>query len=366
MKSVLIIGAGPAGLAAAIMLRQKGITTTVLHREENSIFKAGENLSGKAVTTLKKLGIWEQFIADKHKSCSGIQSAWGSNRLNYQSLLHHTEQQSWLIDRPLFERRLKHRALELGVILQSNSKSATLLETAGKWSVHNPESGHTIESDFLIDASGRNSWVARHLNLERIKDDRLIAVTAFLSTSGKPLSEANTLVESCEFGWWYSAPLPGKKLVCSFFTDADLYKKLRLHTPDGWKSHLFSTNYTLERIKSARYEITGMPTVTAADSSYMKYPVSHNRITVGDAAFSVDPLSAHGICAALQSGTDAASVVAEYFGGNDRTLAEYQKLVSTVYKIFRTEHLKFYNIERRWSGSEFWLRRSSKQGARLS
>lgn len=366
MKKVLIIGAGPAGLAAAIMLRQKGIDTTVLHREENTTFKVGENLSGKAVVTLKKLGIWEQFVADKHKPCYGNQSAWGSNSLTFQSLLHQTEQQSWLLDRTLFERRLKHRALELGVNLRSTGKNATLLQTDEKWRVTDPESGHTTAADFLMDASGRNSWVARHLQLERIKDDRLIGVTAFLRATGKPLTEASTLVESSEFGWWYTAPLPGKLMVCSFFTDADLYKKLRLQTPDGWKTHLFSTNYTLSRIKSGRYELAGAPTVTAADSSYMQYPVSHNRITVGDAAFSFDPLSAHGICAALQSGTDAASVVDGYFSGNARTLAEYHKLVTTVYKIYRTEHLKFYDMERRWPGSEFWQRRREVQGARLS
>lgn len=366
MKTVLIVGAGPAGLAAAIMLRQNGIDTTVLHRDENLTFKAGENLSGKAVVTLKKLGVWEQFIADKHKPCYGNQSAWGSSSTAYHSLLDQTTQQSWLIDRPLFERRLKQRAIEVGIHLRSIGKNAVLQEINGRWGVTDNESGLIAAADFLVDASGRNSWVARQLHLERIKDDRLIGVTAFLRATGKPLKEASTLVESCEFGWWYTAPLPGKLMVCSFFTDADLYKKLRLHTPDGWKTHLFSTNYTFNRIKSGRYELISAPTINAAESGYIKYPVSHNRISVGDAAFSFDPLSAHGICAALQSGTDAATVVAGYFGGNARTLAEYHKLISTVYKLYRTEHLKFYEMERRWPGSEFWLRRRVLQGARLS
>jgi len=47
-------------------------------------------------------------------------------------------------------------------------------------------------------------------------------------------------------------------------------------------------------------------------------------------------------------------------------LSEYHKLVTTVYKIYRTEHLKFYNMERRWPSSEFWQRRREVQGARLS
>lgn len=55
---VLVIGGGPAGLAAAIALRQRGVDVTVVEARPASIDKAcGEGLMPEALTALERLGI---------------------------------------------------------------------------------------------------------------------------------------------------------------------------------------------------------------------------------------------------------------------------------------------------------------------
>lgn len=56
---VLVIGGGPAGLAAAIALRQHGVDVTVVEARPANIDKAcGEGLMPEALTALERLGVW--------------------------------------------------------------------------------------------------------------------------------------------------------------------------------------------------------------------------------------------------------------------------------------------------------------------
>src|SRR5258708_517650 len=57
-NDILIVGGGPAGLAAAIAIRQKGFAVTVMESSKPPIDKAcGEGLMPDGVEALKKLGV---------------------------------------------------------------------------------------------------------------------------------------------------------------------------------------------------------------------------------------------------------------------------------------------------------------------
>jgi len=358
MTDVLIIGAGPAGLAAAITLRQQGLSATVVYREEKGLFKAGESLSGTAKISLQKLGLWETFLADPHAPCYGNSSGWASDQLHYYPFLYSLNGHGWHIDRRLFERRMRETADRLGVIFYHFDKADALRQnTDHTWQFNADNAEKNIAANILLDASGRNSWVARQLGIFRIKDDRQIAVVAFLKATGQPVEDKSSLVEAVEYGWWYTAPLPDAHLACVFFTDPDIYKNQHLNTPDGWKNCLFSARYTFDRIKNSRYELLEPPGMMAAESSRMPSPVGKNRITAGDAAISFDPLSAHGITLALVSGIDAALAIAGQLSGDAGAFGQYEQLLATVYDHYAEERLKHYRREKRWPDAAYWARR---------
>ena len=50
--------------------------------------------------------------------------------------------------------------------------------------------------------------------------DRLVALVRFAPVNS--INEPRTLIEACQDGWWYAAPLPQNRVVAAWFTDADV------------------------------------------------------------------------------------------------------------------------------------------------
>jgi 2-polyprenyl-6-methoxyphenol hydroxylase-like FAD-dependent oxidoreductase len=64
VQNVGIVGAGAAGLAAAILLADAGINVEVLEKAESpQTLGSGITLQGNALRILRQLGVWEQVEA---------------------------------------------------------------------------------------------------------------------------------------------------------------------------------------------------------------------------------------------------------------------------------------------------------------
>jgi flavin-dependent dehydrogenase len=81
-------------------------------------------------------------------------------------------------------------------------------------------------------------------------------------------------------------------------------------------------------------------------------------LSVGDAAWSIDPLSGAGIQRSLSEGFDAASAVAEFLEtGEKSVLRRYALGVGASLRDALRRQRAYYQVERRWSGQPFWRRR---------
>ena len=60
---VLVVGAGPTGLAVATLLAQHGVACTVVDRHHRPTAAAAVHLDGEAVRVLQRLGVDEEFAA---------------------------------------------------------------------------------------------------------------------------------------------------------------------------------------------------------------------------------------------------------------------------------------------------------------
>ncbi len=61
VRNVLVVGAGVAGAASAILLAEQGVAVDVVElKADISAIGSGITLQGNALRVLRQLGVWEQ------------------------------------------------------------------------------------------------------------------------------------------------------------------------------------------------------------------------------------------------------------------------------------------------------------------
>lgn len=359
---VLILGGGPAGVAAALSLRRSAPALSVALVEQTGYERprVGETLPPTAQAALEQLGVWEAFVGEGHVPAYGTRAAWGSDELFYNEFIYHPAGRGWHLDRGRFDRMLAREAEGRGVTTYSGYKFiSSRHDEGGGWLLHiksEQESEAFIKASFVIDATGRRAAFAGQRGVRKVLLDRLLGVSVtFGAREAEPFTDTCTLVEAWEEGWWYSALLPGGKVVVFCMSDADIVKRRGLNLTDAWRGLLEETRHTKERVRRATP--LGAPSVHAAHTHRLERTTGDRWLAVGDAATTFDPLSSQGILKSLRSGVLASYAVADYFKGSPAGPEKYEALTSREFEDYLSVRADFYGRERRWEGSPFWRRR---------
>jgi flavin-dependent dehydrogenase len=356
---VVIVGGGPCGAATAITLARRGVKPLVLESRPGPELKVGECLPPSAAPILERLGLAGLLERDGHLHSYGNRSVWGGTEPVERDFIFGTQGHGWQLDRLKFEATLAARAVEEGADWRYGSRLIECSRRDGicALSVRTPTGTETFEADFVIDATGRSARVARQFGARRLRHDRLIsAALLFMSPAGGGIKENVTLVEAVANGWWYSARLPGDKLMVAYMTDSDLADR-GVREKGGWLALLSETDHTLRRVRDGDYTPRSGPHILQANSSRLDAAFGECWLAAGDAAAAFDPLSSYGISSALGGGYYAALAVLDLFGGSADALSSYQKLIDGAYAQYLLMHHAYYSLEHRWAGETFWWRR---------
>lgn len=356
------MGGGPCGAAAAITLARRGVRASVLESRPGPELKVGECLPPSAAPILEQLGLAGLMGGDGHLPSHGNRSVWGGTAPVERDFIFGTQGHGWQLDRLKFEATLAGRAVEEGADWRYNSRVLGCSRRGGTCalSVRTPSGPETVEADFVIDATGRSARVARQFGARRFRYDRLVgAAVLFACNAGGGIKENVTLVEAVASGWWYSARLPGDKMMVAHMTDSDLAGG-GLRERGGWLSLLGETEHTQRRLGVGGYTPLSGPHVLQANSSRLDTLAGECWLAAGDAAAAFDPLSSYGISSALGGGYYAASAAADFLAGGADALATYKRLVGGAYARYLLMHYDHYSLERRWPDETFWRRRRMK------
>ena len=360
--SVAVIGGGPAGSATALELARDGVRVALVTGAEEVGWKVGESLPPAARPALERLGVWERFAADGHLPAFGNCAAWGAASLREHHFIFDPHGHGWHLDRRRLDRMLAHAAAEAGALV-GGRLSVTECQPAagGGWELTLLSRGARpgrIEAGFVVDATGRRSWLGRRSGARRVSHDALVAAVALLAPGRESRGHGGmTLVEASEHGWWYCAPVPGAKLVAAFMTDGDLESARAARAIAGWRALLARTTHLGARAEADDWRIERGPVIVSANSAHLSPAAGESWLAVGDAAISCDPLSAQGILTALQSGALAADAIRAHFAGRRQALADYVRLVDGILAEYLVNRNVFYAQESRWASAPFWRRR---------
>lgn len=361
----VILGGGTAGCAVALALLKKdvGLRIAIIDAGQHRGERIGESLPSQSAELLHQLGVWDAFVSDEHRPCHGFSSCWGNADLGYFDFFTLPYGPAWTLDRGQFDTTLVRIAEERGVQTLRNCKALSVSfnvdgTSAIDYQRRHFQTDHSVRcrARFVIDATGRRGWLLRRMHIVKQRFDQLIMLHTRVAQHSVTATQAMTLIEATEFGWWYSSTLPNGDKLVGFFTDSDIARKLGLYGSTQWQKRLAQTRYTQQGLAPDIGAVK--PGILPAMSYRPCSSHGENWLAIGDAAGTCDPLSAQGIHRALSDGIDAADAVYQALEGNtlERLDAHVQKRRAK-YDRYLQQRGRYYAMETRWNDSEFWHRR---------
>jgi flavin-dependent dehydrogenase len=225
-----------------------------------------------------------------------------------------------------------------------------------------------LRCTYLVDATGRAAALARQQGAKRRNADRLVGLagvlTARADTRGRAADACDpcTLVEACAEGWWYSALLPGRRLIAVYLTDSDLLRRRDGSWQAFWQARLRQTVHTRARLQAFDPPASNAQAslrVVAAGGARLDCVSGDGWLAAGDAAMAFDPLSAQGLTRALAAGIHAGETLDSCLAGATAATDAYSAAADKVFRAYARQHAVYYGHERRWPQSVFWRRRQA-------
>lgn len=355
---VAVLGAGPAGATVALRLAQLGHNVVLV---EGRPSRSGLRMETLSPGTLRLVqGCYPEWWP-KLARCmaTGIGSIlWTRRDLEAGA----SSRPVTLVDRGQFDPVLCEAAGVAGAIRSFSSSGFRPIWHAGKGcgELHDASSGNLVcRSLFMVDAAGRYSPfpAARR---------RLGACTVALSACGvcDASQGAGTHVEALGEGWLWSAWAENGKLTVSAFVSPGSVRSSPSRRPEGLLRQVLGTSpwATAKGVRLA----SGVSACTVTASERVP-AIDERMLRVGDAAFSMDPLSSQGLQHALITAGQAAVVIHTLL-----TCESNSELAFDFYKQRQAESVlrhqavcaHFYRQQNRFDGA-FWRERRAAADAPL-
>ena len=295
----LVIGAGPAGCACAIQLLKQGKQVVIIDRATFPRQAPGETLHPGIQPLLEQLGVMDQALKNTTSRHNGIDNVVDGQT----SFTPYSETENWQgfqFLRSSFDHMLAKEAQRLGASVHfqvlprdlSKDKDGNITEVSG--------ANFTVRSSFVIDATGRRRWMARHLSLQHDEfSPKLLAWYGYVECRNSSTFRIPKFIWTAK-GWIWLADV-GDGRISWACLDVINQKRRRIDWIPEQLRHCRALDKTrgIDVTWSIATELSG-----------------NNWFLVGDAAVVLDPSSSHGILKAIMSGIMVSHLIGKYSKSN--------------------------------------------------
>lgn len=344
MTDVVIGGGGPAGLAAAISLAERGACVVVVDAIGGVSPQRAELLAHGAGPIIERLGLTD--ILQKSLMIKEVHSLWGAAKLQAHGTYPTLGLHGWGVDRHALSLAMLQRARNLGVTVRT-ARITGQTQISDGWRVElcDGSGSETTNTPFMIDATGRPARIARRLGATLLQGADLIALT--WKTSQFPYT--NMQSEATSDGWWYAVPHANGGTV-GFMTSAAHAKTISL-SPTKFLRH---AQKDLGLI-SVACEMSDLR-IMDARSTVLDKASDIGWLATGDASAAFDPITSQGLFNALSGGFFAGQAAADALEGDLDAPLVYEALVAqTADRTHATTHLQYAAMPYE---TEFWRQRN--------
>lgn len=355
---ICVVGGGPAGAGFALRMAQLGHDVVLVERERFPRPRVGESLVPAILPLFDAVGIRGQIEDAAFLRPGGTILRWAGATEYRRS----HPGAGFQVDRGRFDAIVLDAARAAGVRVLQPARAMPPSRNAAEWRTEVFVDGGiaTVASRLVVDAAGRPGWLRRS---RRRSSPRTLALYAYWREV--PLRGPETRVEAGDAHWYWGAPLPGGLFNVAVFVDrSDAAPAIRAEGADRFYEHLVERSSLLAGILRGRR--VSSVVVCDATPSHAESPATIDAVSVGEAAFAIDPLSSQGVQSALGSAlhaaaavhtiikrpADAALALAFYAQAQRDALAYHARAAQEVYR----EALA------KWSGP-YWHQRAGRDSA---
>jgi flavin-dependent dehydrogenase len=349
MPDVIVIGGGPAGSTSATLLARNGYSVVLLERERFPRFQIGESLLPYNNDLFARLGVSDKLVAGRFVPKYGAEFVTGDGTIGctfrFEQTLPEEYHRSFQVKRSEFDHLLLRNAAMSGVDVREETAVARVDLTNPKRVVVETGNGQSIESRFLVDASGHGSLIG-HGKAGR-RDIRSLRKIAFFAhyrgaerSAGK--SAGNTVIVILQNGWFWMIPLTDDLMSVGLVVDRDHVANAKLQPEEMLARTIADTPFVASRMQNAE-RVTQV--YARRDFSYeTKRLVGPNFACVGDAAGFIDPIFSTGVFMAMKSADLATAgvmgllrngrmtLLRRYERDMKRALRKYFRFISNFYR----------------------------------
>ncbi len=310
----LVIGAGPAGSAAAIEMARAGLKVLVVDRGEFPRFRIGESFLPRTREALRRLGVLDQCLARPHARKVGVEINMGDGRHGphyffFRDVFGRGEKEAFNQARIHLDEVMMNAAREAGAEVRTSCAIRAVSSLSDQGVRAETDSG-AISARWLIDASGQATTLGRELGQRKFHSFlRNVAYFEHYESvtrpSGRGLGCFGLVV--AEEGWFWMIPLDDRKTSIGFVARESLHTALDVPPDQRLWWAIQRTPLMAERMASA---VGPRQNRVISDFTYRCDPFAGpGYFKIGDAAAFLDPVWSTGLTVGLLGAEQAAAAV---------------------------------------------------------
>jgi hypothetical protein len=348
LVDIAIIGAGPAGVCAALRLQQLGYRVQLIER--SAIWprpQIGEALTPGIKNIIELLDANTVLENVPLLTRLPTRLCWRSRT---PELVNH--QDAAIVDRGAFDAALLNLARARGILVAQPGQVSSIHGSAGDWrlQLQTPDGAQEVQARFILEAHGRAKGSTKGSTKGSAKGStsgttsgskkgnengsvqqlacapRLIALWGELEKPDVPPIMTNlTQVEALEHGWLWSSSLPGQRLRVMLLCDPASLRRFAPGDPLRWLRQQCGQSQLFATVANAPF----FAVKACSATPYMDCGSwQEGRLKVGDAAFALDPVSSSGVEKAMRFSLQAVVAIHTSIDTLGQTTADVANIVN--------------------------------------